>query len=203
MIGSGRIEELAARSLPEYLTPKAKEDLWRELKGFPSNTRYVLGHQTGDKILQGDVFDSVKFINIVDGGIFASKALVLSNSCDIDPENSRDTERMISVAPIVNLSAYAALLQNSGLARERVEGRVSSIKQQTVSNMFYLPKEAGLGDDVVVMFDRVQSQPDRFFWAQKPSLVARLSQYGFYILLIKLSVHFCRFQENVDRSIAA
>ncbi|MBY0489941.1 MAG: hypothetical protein K2R93_08900 [Gemmatimonadaceae bacterium] len=203
MTGAGRIEELASRYLPEYLTPKLKEDLWRELKDFPSNTRYILGHDTGDKILQGDVFDAVKFINIVDSEIRSSKALVLSNSCDVDPENARDTERMISVAPLVSLSAYADLLQKKGIARERVESRVLSIKQQTVSSMFYLPKAAGLGDDMVVLFDRVQSQPDSFFWSHKPSLVARLTQYGFYILLIKLSVHFCRFQENVDRSVAA
>jgi len=125
---------------------------------------------------------------------------VLSNSCDVDPENPRDVPARVIFAPLVKLSAYHALLAQSGIDIARVEAKIASIKAQKTTNVFFLPASGTLTEDFVVRLDEAQSMPvaAHINGGDKEKL-STLSNTGFYMLVLKLSVHFCRLQEQVNR----
>ena len=49
------------------------------------------------------------------------------------------------------------------------------------------------------LFGDVRSQPLDHFMAGDRSLLFRLSDFGFYLFLFKLSIHFTRMLEGVER----
>lgn len=82
----------------------------------------------------------------------------------------------------------------------RLAAKIAAIKAQKTSNIFYLPAGGVLQDDYVVRFDDAHNMPV----AAHAKLEGReklftLSNTGFYMLVLKLSVHFCRLQEKVNR----
>lgn len=65
---------------------------------------------------------------------------------------------------------------------------------------FYLPADGVLEEEYVVMLDDVHSMPSNIFIEQtEKQKLFTLSMAGFYLFVFKLSVHFCRLQENVKR----
>jgi putative ribosome biogenesis GTPase RsgA len=91
-------------------------------------------------------------------------------------------------------------LINAGIAKDQIDRKLIAIKQQKITNIFFLPKGSGLDDDYIALLSDVHTVPYSVF-AEKKSKAKQftLSQIGFYIFVLKLSVHFCRFHENVDR----
>ncbi|MDE0112984.1 MAG: hypothetical protein OXI87_14880 [Albidovulum sp.] len=100
-------------------------------------------------------------------------------------------------APIVKLSKIEARLKDRGLAEDAVKGRIDAIERQSVTNIFYLPAGEPLEEDYVALFDDLHSMPIAS-WENSQKLFT-LSMAGFYLFVFKLSVHFCRLHENVDR----
>ena len=82
-----------------------------------------------------------------------------------------------------------------------IEQKINSIIAQKTSNIFYLPASGALEDDYIIRLDELHSMP---FSAHRESpdrqKLFTLSNTGFYMLVLKLSVHFCRFQEKINRS---
>ena len=66
--------------------------------------------------------------------------------------------------------------------------------------MLYVPAVAGL-PETFVRLDHIRPQPLHSFLAGQRKRLFSLSQGAFYILLIKLAIHFTRIQERVNRSI--
>jgi hypothetical protein len=53
----------------------------------------------------------------------------------------------------------------------------------------------------MALFDQLYTMPSKVFDQEnKKSKVFTLSLFGFYLFVFKLSIHFCRFQENVARN---
>ena len=77
--------------------------------------------------------------------------------------------------------------------------------------MFYLPEKKNgqnvLLEESFVRFDINVTLPISIFsggtydnsYAPKGDRLISFSNYGFYLFLIKLSVHYCRFREGVFR----
>ena len=104
-------------------------------------------------------------------------------------------------APLVKLSAYEALLRGSGIDAARVDEKVTSIKAQKTTNIFCLPAGGPLEEDYVVRLDDAHSMPvAAHVDAGDREKLFTLSNTGFYMLVLKLSVHFCRLHEKVNRS---
>ncbi|MGZ8195644.1 MAG: hypothetical protein ACXWTH_08480 [Methylosarcina sp.] len=117
--------------IPYYLTQEAKKGLVKALKDFPEKMNYyTTKHQ--DELLQGDGWNSLDIINIETVERKSIKGIILSNSCDISPENTRDVPARIVFAPIIPLSLYEGLLAQSGIDLEKVSSKVSAIKLQKV-----------------------------------------------------------------------
>ena len=152
-------------------------------------------------MLQGDGRRGFQLFMFDTGERRSVKALVMSNTCDVDPGNQRDLPARVIFAPLVELAVYDALLRASGIDAQRVDAKLASIRAQMTTNMFFLPAGGPLAQDHVVRLDEAHSMLVAAHAAAKDrEKLFTLSNTGFYMLVFKLSVHFCRLQENVNRS---
>jgi hypothetical protein len=191
--------ESIQEQIPYYLTKQQKEGLIKALNDFPYSTQYYSTLYPHD-LLQGDGWGQFEVIRFEDGVRDKIKGIVLSNSCDISPENKRDLPPKLTFAPIIKLANYAQLLQRNGLTQEQIGSRFQAIREQRVTSMFYLPKGSALDGEHVALLDDLHTVPLHAFErvAEKKKLFT-LTLVGFYLFLFKLSVHFCRFHEEVAR----
>lgn len=187
--------------LPYYLTKDRKEGIEKAIAGFPKNMNYFTSLYPSD-LLQGDGWKGLTLINFNIGQLQYKKVagIVLSNSCDIDSNNSRDFPTNILFAPIIKLSNYIKKLEQKGIDEKSIASKVNSIKEQKITDIFYLPKGGRLQEEYIAVLNDVHTLPLQAFGQdiEKEKLYT-LSQEGFWVFLIKLSIHFCRFHENVPR----
>lgn len=194
-----KLEEIP-EYLPYYLTEEKKEGLALALKDFPEKIDYFTNqHFEFGTVLQGDGWKGFDVVNIQLMKKKSIKGMVLSNSCDISIENPRDIPTSIVFAPIISLNSYEDKLKESGISEERIRSKFQSIKKQEVTSLFYLPASGDL-EESIILLDNLHSLPVRYFQEETSrKKVFTLSQIGFYLFLFKLSIHFCRFHENLQR----
>ena len=91
-------------------------------------------------------------------------------------------------------------LEQKGIDEKSIASKVNSIKEQKITDIFYLPKGGRLQEEYIAVLNDVHTLPLQAFGQdiEKEKLYT-LSQEGFWVFLIKLSIHFCRFHENVPR----
>lgn len=189
--------------IPFYLVEDkdAKRGFIRNLESFPEKINYYTSNYPNHD-LQGDGWEGLDVFNIDSREKVSIKGIVLSNSCDISTENTRDYPVNVVFAPIVKLAAYEERLKQAGLSKHKIDSKIASIKKQQVTSIFYLP-QLGEFPESIVLFDDIHSLPVAYFQRKKSSQqvnkIFTLSQLGFYLFLFKISVHFCRFHEKVLR----
>lgn len=89
---------------------------------------------------------------------------------------------------------------SAGIKHESVDAKLNAIREQSVTSMFYVPKGAALEEDCIALLDDLHTVPlVRFNKSEDRKKLFTLGTVGFYLFLFKLSVHFCRFHENVQR----
>jgi hypothetical protein len=187
------------KHIPYYLTQKDQDALIKALEDFPDKMNYYTRFHK-DEILQGDGWNCLDIINFEAKNHKAIKGIILSNSCDISSKNKRDLPVRIGFAPIIPLSSYEKLLISSGIEEDKISDKLKSIKEQKITSLFYLPKGEGLESDYIAILDDLHSLPaNNFYQNQKKEKQFTLSQAGFYLFLLKLSIHFCRFREEILR----
>ena len=160
-------------------------------------------HKKTDYFLQGDILRSVRQPNWnVETHKFEkiyAKALILSNTCDMDMTNDRVIPKEIVLAP---LTPFADFVEELGtlLKGEKLERIIQGVISQIYSNVFYLPPVQSTNDDYVCFFDNVFWFPTEelnTFVADMPqNRIASLDYFGYYLFLVKLSYHFCRLPEE-------
>lgn len=184
--------------IPYYLAQESKANLVEALNSFP-NVNYYIGLYK-EAILQGDGWSKLEIIRFEDGTRKTIKGIILSNSCDIDPQNSRPMPPRLTFAPIIKLMAFVKTLEDNGLDRQQISSRLEAIREQKITTIFYLPKGQELDDEYIAILDDLHSLPFNVFENHpERSKLFTLSQIGFYLFILKLSVHFCRFHENIVR----
>ncbi|MBW2331485.1 MAG: hypothetical protein JRF30_11360 [Deltaproteobacteria bacterium] len=197
--------ELVEKQLPQYLRYDAKKKLFQELRGFPDNIDsrlYTIRLKKYEPyLLQGDGIKEVLYVELPAIRQKDVDIMILSNSCDINPENPKFLPVNVTYAPIVNLEKYHTMLVDTGVEPKRAEGHVQDVKAQRISNLFYLPKAPSL-DESVVFLDRVNSCDIQYFVKKglDQCRLFTLSDYGFYLFLYKLSIHFTRIYERIERT---
>ena len=196
--------ESLQQQMPYYLSAEDRRVLVKELEAIASGgtAGYILGdyHDFNDTMLQGDGWGGFELFHDETGERRSIRGLVLSNSCDVDPKNPRAAPARIIFAPLVKLSVYEDLLNKSRIDAQKIKDKVDAIKAQKTTNMFFLPAGGPLEDDHVVHFDHAHSMPVATHTdSPKKEKLFTLSNTGFYMLVFKLSVHFCRLQEKVNR----
>jgi len=191
--------ETIQAQIPYYLTKEQQAGLIKALSEFPRPIQYYIGLYQNE-LLQGDGWAKLEVIRFEDGTRDRIKGIILSNSCDINPENERFTPPNITFAPIIKLASYAQLLLRNGFTQQQIDNRFQAMREQRVNTMFYLPRGGALEEEHVAILDDLHTVPAHAFErvAERKKLFT-LSTVGFYLFLFKLSVHFCRFHEEVAR----
>jgi len=149
--------------------------------------------------LQGDGWRGLPLFSFTSGEKKDVRGILLSNTCDVSPENDRMLPPKLVFAPIIKLSAIEARFIARGISPAQVAGKVKAIKEQISTSIFYLPVGGPLEEDYVALLDDVHSAPVSAHENDNKEKLFTLSMAGFYLFVFKLSVHFCRLQENVDR----
>lgn len=194
-----------ARYLPKYLSDDTQAKLFADLSSFPNNIdqRFYTTIPEGDNVIfQGDGLRELLVINLPDERIQPVPCMILSNTCDIDPSNKHMLDANIIYAPIVALHKYRSLLLRDGIyTQESIESHINTIRKQRVTSIFYLPPFAQITEESIVLLDKINNCMNTYVPRDciKTSRLFSLSQYGHYLFLFKLSIHFTRIQEQVDR----
>ena len=91
--------------------------------------------------------------------------------------------------------------KNSSKTKKQIDAHIISIKEQKLTQIFYLPKIKGQIEDSIIFLDRVNSCPIELLKTKelKNERLFTLSDYGAYLFVFKLSIHFTRIKDNVDR----
>lgn len=193
------------QQIPYYLTAApAQKVLVSELKKLTEGANkgyFIPAGNDGytDDMLQGDGWSGFQIFSFKSAKLAAARGIVISNSCDISQDNARVLPPKVVFAPIVKLSSIAKSFEAHGLDGEKIVSRLTNIKSQQVTSMFYLPADGHLDEDYVALLDDIHSMPvDAHRHSSKKMFT--LSMAGFYLFVFKLSVHFCRLHEDVDRS---
>ena len=200
---SGFFEE-ARRFLPKYLNPDQTKDLYEGLKSFPEGFEYYLPSGSfAENFLQGDGWRGFTALNFETlEKKHPVSGLIISNSCDIDPANRRDHPPNVLFAPLIRLSKYEELLAHGGQTPEQIASKVADIKRQHVTSIFFFPGIEGAINDSLILLDDIHRQPLKSFQTAEKSKLFTLSQQGFYLFLMKISIHFCRFNEGIPRFVS-
>lgn len=185
--------------IPFYLTREQKDGLLAALRDFPRRIDYYLNDGYPSEVLQGDVWSSLDTFNFNDSSRKSVKGMILSNSCDVSLGNERTIPPKLVFAPIIRMDAYRRLLSQT-MSDKSIDDKFRDIRAQEITSIFYLPQGGGLDAEHLVFMDDVHSVPSDYFQNKgERAKQATLSLYGFYLFLFKLSVHFCRFHEQVAR----
>jgi len=191
--------------LPKYLSPKSTDSLLDELKQFPENIDkrfYSKVCEYKDKILQGDGLINLPVINLPESTVKDAPVMVISNSCDNDPDNIRFFDSRVSYCPIFKLNKYKNMLLESGEENDKVDSHINLIRKQQLVQIFYLPNGAGLEEESFIFFNKVVScDSDAIFQEGKNrNKIFSLGNYGIYFFVFKLSIYFTRLNEGIDRN---
>jgi hypothetical protein len=185
--------------IPKYLPIAEQAKLLDQLRDFENRSYYTIKYPLD--LLQGDGWFGFDVFSFSDGKRDRIKGIALSNSCDIDSANKREVPSRIVFAPLVKISNYVALLQqSSSVTADQIAQKVEAIRKQHITSLFYLPRGGQLDEDHIALLDDLHNVPLAAFEANTDRLkLFTLSQMGAYLFLLKISIHFCRFSENQSR----
>lgn len=183
------------RQLPPFLSSAKKQEILDAIKDFPEKFnpyQYVKDDPFAE---QGDIFSEVPFYFYETNQREPKIAMVLSNACDISPENKRYAPVKVITALLLKFDSYSDLIRRH-LSSASATSIERDIKSQKITDMMYLPKGASLKEDYILKFDCLTTIPLKEFLTNRGERLARLSLFGYYMLLFKLSVYFCRFPKR-------
>lgn len=192
--------------LPKYLSEESTKELIKDIGEFPNNISKSLYTNALDNkytIFQGDGLKSLKIINLPDTKIGEAPSMILSNTCDIEPSNERPFPSQVCYAPIFRLEKYVDNLKQIFTSQDGLNQHVEQLKQQHITQILYLPIGCGLEYEGIVFLDRINNCQNHNISRDnlKQNRLFCLSNYGHYLLLTKLSIHFSRLQEKTDRNL--
>ena len=190
--------------LPKFLSADSKKALFEGLRQFPDNidSRFYTNRLRNDPIVyQGDGIRNLPFLIIPELEAQPINVTIISNSCDTDPSNIRLFRSKVVYAPILKLESYRNMLLREGVLAPEVNNHIEAIRRQEITQTFFLPAQGQLEQDSFVLLDRLISCDNDFIDRKvlHQSRLFSLSDYGHYLFLVKISIHFCRLHEGVDR----
>jgi hypothetical protein len=171
-----------------------------QLKRFPEISNFYWLRNLPENLLQGDGWRGFVAIDFYRKQEKVVSGVILSNSCDINSDNPRYHDVKILFAPLIRLSSFARLVKTSGKTDDQIATLLDSIRKQLVSFIFYLPEIPSVVEESIVLLDDVHAHPLKDFLNRDRTRLFTLSNYAFYLFILKLSVHLCRFQEGLSRS---
>lgn len=190
--------------LPHYLNAEDRSELFNELKAFPDNIdhRIYSSHPniSDDIIYQGDVVNKQPVIFLPDITVKNKQVFIISNTCDIDLTNVRVKIPNVVYCPVISFVGYKKLVYEYYDTEQKAQDHLTSVRKQRITDMFYLP-EHGEVIESIVLFDSVNNHrlSSDHLKNMLDNRIISLGNYGFMLFLVKLSIHFTRIEERVDR----
>ncbi len=171
-----------------------------EIRSYP-NIRSFYANQTSsdDRLLQGDGWRGFVAIDFHSAERKPLSGIVLSNSCDVDTQNRRALVPSILFAPLIRLDRYCESLAEAGDTEIQIESIRHAIRAQEATSIFHLPAPDQEAPERMALLYDVHQHPLDDFLSGERSCIFTLSQVAFYLFLVKLSIHFLRMQEGVER----
>lgn len=193
--------------LPQYLSEVEQGKLLNQMQSFAEQglqDLYISNVEHPSQLWQGDGIDSVDYLVFPSTEIHKVPVMLLSNTCDMATENQRMYGSRILYAPILNLQKFEVQLKQNFNA-DRVNNLVSDIRRQKITQIMYLPAGHGMQNEGIVFFDRAisLSVDEDIIKMMCQQTKFSLNNFGFYLFLLKMSIHFTRVQEKIDRTICA
>jgi hypothetical protein len=202
--------ELIERLFPPDISEQRKGRLRDGLKQFTLNSNpkiYTDFYQISspDYFLQGDLIFELRFPSWDSEKRDFQKvyfdSIILSNSCDIDEANqaARTLPKQVMIAKLFSLADFKEGLTFYGI--ENGDVIVQRLKNQEYSNLMYFPPINNR--EYIAFFDESSSISNEELNALRIDIeknrIACLDWFGYYLFMFKLSYHFCRLPEEVDR----
>jgi hypothetical protein len=191
--------------LPKYLSETSIDAIKEALKDFErsrSEPFYTSHLADTDTVYQGDGLRELPIIRLPDTDVKQRNCMVVSNTCDIDPNNSRSMPARLLYAPIQSLDNYRAMVKShTSKTDQQIESQVVDIQRQQITSLFYLPPYGDHLPPSVVHLDWIHNISNVAVDRQRLSgrRIFTLSNFGAYLFVLKLSIHFSRIQDQVDR----
>lgn len=187
---------------PSYLTDAEQKALKESLQIFNDSSQLprMLISPTDTDLLQGDCIHGLNMYDYTKNKLIPdARVMVISNSCDIDINNPRPNLPLdCVVAPILDLDKiYNGLTKNGTVNLKRVNNFIDNIQNNRLTNTFFLRLD-GSSRGFAVFFDKAFSVPLNII-SSTTQVFKSLNMFGFYFLIFKLSVNFCRLHEKVHR----
>ena len=189
--------------LPRYLTEESTQVLLQQIDDYAkegtTNKVYAYPLSNDETIFQYKLNEDGK-------GSAATKyapCIILSNTCDISFDNTRKRPINVCYAPLIELDRfYNALKEQFG--KDRADNIVNDVRKQKITDTLYLPVGGKLKKEHIVFLDKISSIDNRLVSRKNlgETRLFTLSNFGFYLFLLKLSINFTRIQERVDRVFA-
>lgn len=193
--------------LPTFLSQGSQNAFLDDLRHFLGSGEKpfysgALEHET--IVFQGDGLEGLLVVNLPDTTVDRAPAMVLSNSCDVATTNERMFDASLTYAPIFPLDRYLEVLRQR-YSEERVRDHERDIRRQAITQIFFLPQGGKLKGDCLVFLDRISSAANTIVERDrlKDIRLFTLSDFGAWLFALKLSIHFCRIRDNVDRMAGA
>lgn len=196
--------EQIRQNLPKYLAPKSLNELFEGIKQFPASFQKNISstyHLDDENLFQGDIIDEVEVYDSELASYIKIRAIIISNTCDITSENQRDAELPISVCYVRTLEHYKKMYREYGKSETQLNDKIAAIKKQLITNLMYIPSVSGKTPEFIVHLEKgfrlsnTQTIRERLV----ANRLISFNNLGFYVLLNKISIHYCRFWEKVDR----
>lgn len=191
--------------LPSYLSASNKKELFEQLAKFADDGSwqpYGAGSVYPEHLLQGDATRDLWFVQLPKTETKQSTGLILSNTCDVDTENDRKIPANVVYCPLIEEQRFESFVTRHYGSEEAASCFLKDSRAQGTTNVIYFPKASPTDTAYYALLDRIchisrNSLPVDFAGKSK---VFTLSQVGFYLFLIKISIHFTRLQEGITRS---
>ena len=197
-----------SRILPSYLTDSTRKAIKAALKSFWESNRVLndpFSYNNNDFFLQGDILKNVPFPTWIGESFFTvptANCIILSNTCDMDVENTRVSPINCVLAPIFSIEKYQQKLRDNHQSEKKINDFYENLISYQLSHLFYLPIDEEFnysreGKGYFVALDRAFSLPR--YVLDLNQHVKSLNQFGSYLFTFQISVNLCRFHDKVDR----
>jgi hypothetical protein len=202
--------------LPNYLVEDDKSRLKNALEQFQNQGQRELNYSGFSKnynhpfFLQSDLVREIRMPLWDDDSATYEKvytdAIILSNTCDLSTDNKHSSNvKECLFAPLVDLSEFLHDIERSGTKKDSLDQFSRAIKNQLVSNLFYIPNCTVEDKEYIALLDNVFWFPTAELNAYIDSInvnrISSLSLFGHYLFILKLSYHMCRLPEESDRAV--
>ncbi len=178
--------------LPTFLSHGSDKAFLEEIRDFLyKNSKkpfYTSALQHQQILFQGDGLEDLLIVNLPD-------------LTSVFPGNKRMFSSSITYAPIFSLQKYLDALRKEH-GEEKLSAHEADIRQQLITQIFFLPNGGRLGGDCLVFLDKVISASSEIIEREKVPAIRlfTLSDFGAWLFALKLSIHFCRIRDRVDRT---